>query len=173
MPENNGTAETPETPASPEATPEGTASTTTPPAEGKAPKIEGEYDQERAVALIAKLRGEIAELKAKPAAPKPPAGDDMAARLAALEADLAAERHKATTASVSAETGVPAELLVGDTADALKAHAERLLEWAKSHATPGSDIPAKPRAALTPGHGGDTEPAFDPVAVARAARNQL
>lgn len=173
MPETNGTpAETTEpttnaieAPASPEA--EATAPTT----EGKAPKIDGEFDQERAVALIAKLRGEIADLKTTKAAPKDaPAKDDMVERLAALEAEIKTERRKAAIATVAAETGVPGELLVGDDAEALKTYAARLLEW--KGATSGPDLSGRPKAVLTPGHGGAEEAPFDPTAVARKARNR-
>jgi hypothetical protein len=71
------------------------------------------------------------------------------------------------------------EFLTGDTEDAIVAKATRLAALGKPAAPAGestaetqevSGVPAKPTPGLTPGHGADPKPAFDPDAIASAAR---
>ncbi|QNO12667.1 scaffolding protein [Arthrobacter phage Snek] len=75
------------------------------------------------------------------------------------------------------------DLLSGDTEEELLAKAERLAaigakkgdEGEKPPAADGEDgddIPGKPKPSLTPGHGGGSAEEFDPVAIAKAARNR-
>lgn len=179
MPNDTTTEQADTTAAESTATPETPASDTSP-AAGRAPTIEGDFDQDRAVALIAKLRGEVSDLKAKAAKTPSTSGaaDEMADRVAALETRYREAEQRAARATVAAATGVPVELLTGDDEKSARAYADRLTAWADQRAgtakeRPGKELPVKPRTALTPGHGGDpaAEP-FDPAAVARAARNR-
>lgn len=141
---------------------------------GKEPTFVGEFNAETAAKLVANLRAEVASLKApKPAAPVTPAPvDEATARIAALEERLRAADRAAAVATVSAATSVPAELLIGDDAEAMTAYATKLTDWAKG-LTPAA-IPGKPQPHLTPapGHGAPVTPAFDAAAVAKAARNR-
>ncbi|WIC90155.1 scaffolding protein [Arthrobacter phage VroomVroom] len=90
-----------------------------------------------------------------------------------------------------------AEFLSGDDEEAILAKAEKLASIGKpkdadadkdadvsretdadkdadadtdGHENPGAGLPGKPTPSLSPGHGGDETPAFDPVAIAKAAR---
>lgn len=89
-----------------------------------------------------------------------------------------------------------AEFLSGDDEEAILAKAEKLASIGKpkddakdgdkdgtdsdvsretdedkdGHDDPGAGLPGKPTPSLAPGHGGDETPAFDPVAIAKAAR---
>lgn len=173
MSETPGTpAATPETPAATGSTPPATEGAAPAPTDGKGQTWQGEYDPERAARLVANLRAEIAELKTKsaPAPKEEPATGSTAAddRLAALEKRAVEADRRA----IAAETGVPAELLTGTDEAAMKAQAEALIKWAEGRAPAGTDpaLPGKPRPALTPGHGGEAEPTFDPGTVAKRAR---
>lgn len=64
--------------------------------------------------------------------------DDAAERLAEVTTERDALALQVARLTVAAETGVPADLLRGDTADELRAHAQALRTFA------GSRIPAAP-----------------------------
>lgn len=75
-----------------------------------------------------------------------------------------------------------ADLLSGDTEEELTSKAERLAALGKPKAPADGEnkdaeqkpetpeIPGKPTPSLTPGHGGEENAPFDPVAIAKAAR---
>ncbi|AYN57726.1 scaffolding protein [Arthrobacter phage DrManhattan] len=76
-----------------------------------------------------------------------------------------------------------ADLLTGDTEEELTSKAERLASLGKpkepaDNGAPADEqkpadapeIPGKPTPSLTPGHGGEENAPFDPVAIAKAAR---
>lgn len=170
-------ADDPTSTPAPQSGPDGasTAPEQSSPPAGKEPTFEGDFDAEKAARLVANLRAEVAELKAKKSAPEAkPAEEEnpLAARLAALEADLKAERLTAARATVAGDTGVPAALLVkGDNAETLAEFAKELVAWADSRkATAAGPDSRRPAPRLTPGQGGEATDPFDAAAVAKAAR---
>jgi predicted kinase len=86
---------------------------------------------EEAKKQLADAQAAIEELKQ--AAPDPEALAKATKRVADLEAELsgvkAAEQLRVLRESISAETGVPAHLLRGDTEEALKEHAQQIQEY--------------------------------------------
>ncbi|NPD32249.1 hypothetical protein HLV35_03075 [Eggerthellaceae bacterium zg-997] len=81
---------------------------------------------------------------------------DARARAERAEGELESLRESAARdaarAAVAAETGVPAELIAGDDEEAMRAHAERLIRFAR---------PAAPRAPRPGTFSGDAAPADD------------
>lgn len=164
--------------------------------EGKAPEFDGEFDAEKAKRLVANLRADVASLKTerdglksdrdafKAAAEK--TGDDRDKALADAvkraddaERTLAISKHNLPEDILSEF----ADYLTG-TPDEVSAKAAKLAaRFVKEEQTPPADPPdgdeetppvstpsGRPRPALVPGHGGETPAAFDPVAIAKAAR---
>jgi len=165
---------------------------------GKSPEFDGEFDAEKATRLVENLRGEVAALKAsvasvtsdrdafKEAAEKTGTDRDEALdkavkRAEAAERTLAISKHNLPE-DVLEEfadylTGTPAEV------DAKAAKLAARFKTAEAPAAPVVEgepvveegepapvVPERPRPALTPGHGGEPTPAFDAVAIAKAAR---
>lgn len=147
---------------------------TTPPVTGQAPKWEGEYDPERAARLIENLRKERDEARAKAKAPASEVAE-LRTRLDTLTEELTSARLDAAKADAIASARIPASLaryVTGSTPEEIKASAAQVAAdfgvLAEAELDP---IPGRPKPRLTPGHAsGDTTPAFDPDAVARAAR---
>jgi septal ring factor EnvC (AmiA/AmiB activator) len=167
-------------PAAPAAS-EGTVQTPpepTPPA--KAPQWDGEFDPERAAKLIANLRSEAEAarnelkqartvLEAQEEAEKSDLQKAQEARERAAR-ELEETRTELLRLRTQKEHGLPDELatfLTGDE-ETMKVQAERLAAFAKA---PADELPHRPEAALTPGHGGPApEPKFDADAAAAAIR---
>lgn len=159
-----------------------TPTTTTAPAPtGKAPVFDGEFDATRAAKLVENLRLENAELKkraaaATPVAKEPKPGDtptdprytELENRLAAAEKRDAERAAKELRGRIAEESGVPADLLIGNDETSLKAYADQLTKWAADQAV--NPLRGRPRARLVPGTGGqDPDGGFDPAAIAKAA----
>lgn len=72
---------------------------------------------------------------------KNPAADDSAARIQALESELAGLKNanalRDLREKVSKDTGVPASLLTGETEDACKSQAEAIKSFADTSKAPG------------------------------------
>lgn len=144
-----------------------------------APNFDGEFDAERAKRLVANLRNEVQQLKQQRTKPDPAPvvkpTDTPDPRYAELETRLnAAEKRDAERAAkelrgrVAEESGVPADLLIGDDEASLKAYAEQLTKWATDQAA--NPLRGRPRARLVPGTGGqDSDGGFDPAKIAAAA----
>lgn len=168
-------ADKPETPEGDEGRP-----STPKPETGKEPEFEGEFDADRAKRLVANLRKEKDDLASEMRALKAQVDEKgkgektLQERLEALEERAATAERNLLVAKVAKECKVPDDLVEFLTAKdeaGLKAQAERLA----SHVKPSSDdggVTRRPRPALKPGHGGDEPPAFDPEAVAKAARRR-
>lgn len=164
---------------------------------GKAPEFEGDFDAEKAQRLVANLRAEVVTLKERTAAitaerddfkaAAEKTGDDRDKALkAALDRAEAAERSLAIKKHNLPDEIVEefADYLTG-TAEEVDAKAAKLAaRLAPKTEEPGEpaggegeepveEPPApveRPKPALTPGHGGEVTPDFDPVAIAKAAR---
>ena len=150
-----------------------------------APPWGDDFDAEKAWRLIVNLRSDVAGLKtdrddartalqAREDAEKSDA-EKAVARAERAEADLKEERRKGLVSAAALKHNLPddvLEFLTGDDAEAIEAKAARLGALSKVETTeePGEEIPGKPKAALRPGHGGEETPAFDPNAIAEAAR---
>lgn len=152
----------------------------TPPAEPAQQKWAGEFDAERAARLVDSLRKELAEAKGKIGARD--AADmtevqKLTARAETAERELAEARTANLRAAVAARFGLPAELaefLTGTDEAAMTAQAEVLAKTAAPQAPP-AEMPGRPVARMMPGHAahaGDDDAAFDPAAVAKAARRR-
>lgn len=132
---------------------------------------EGEqFDAKRAMELIAKLRGEIKELKprakqAEELAAAQKARDEaemtesqkLSKRLAETEAALRTERRNATAAGVAARVGLPGALagrLQGETPEEMEADARAILEALPKAAAP-TEKPKTP-GPINPGANGQT-----------------
>lgn len=88
--------------------------------------------------------------------------DELASKLAAAQADILS----AHVAAISAETGVPADLIVGDTPDAARDHAAKIRSLiddaaaARDEVTPATPAPAGP---VVSGVGMTPQPATNPL----------
>jgi hypothetical protein len=165
--------------------------------EGKAPEFEGEFDAEKAQRLVANLRAEVASLKERTTALTAERDDFKAAaektgedrdkalkealdRAEAAERTLAIKKHNLPDDVVEEF----ADYLTGS-ADEVDAKAAKLAarlgapkeeqpaEQPSGEETPEEPapvLPERPKPALTPGHGGEVTPEFDPAAIAKAAR---
>lgn len=185
------TPATPETPEAPEA-PAAPAADETPEAPKATPPWgdDADFDASRAWTLIQNLRAEVDGLKAKrPAKTEEPAADgdpapakddpDLSARLTAAEERAQSAERELWRERALRKHKVPedlADLIVGDSEEAVLAIAERL---AKATGASGKDTPeaeaqtppaSKPEPTLTPGHGGEPIPTFDPSETAKAIR---
>lgn len=118
--------------------------------ETRQPKIEGEYDPERAARLIGKLRAEIEDLK--PLATKAKELEDaqkseqqrLIERAEAAEAERKRLEGHLTRLKVAAKAGIPEELadLLGEgPEETLEARAKALTEWRGNTSAP---VPGKP-----------------------------
>lgn len=160
------------------------ATAETPPVTENAPTFEGEFDAEKAAALVANVRTENKALKdrlkafedAKKAADEAEMTEAQKAmaRAEAAEARLAAIETESLRAKVAAAHNLPADAvayLTGADEAAMTAQAEGL---AKLTAPAAPELPGRPTARLVPGHSGspDAESTFDPAAVAKAARRR-
>lgn len=164
---------------------EGTTDTTTADEGSRAPDFTGDFDADRAKRLVENLRKENDALRAKlqnppkPSAPAKPADKpaDAAAedpRVTALLERLEAADRRAAEAelarrreTVSAATGVPADLLSGDDEETMTKSADALIAWADSRAP----VRGRPRARLVPGQGSDEDTsAFNPDDLAARIR---
>lgn len=155
------------------------------------------FEPERAWRLIQNLRGDNEGLKKerddaraeaaefRTAAEKSGEDRDKALKAAVeraekAERDLAIRKHNLPDDVVEEFadylSGSPEEV------DARAARLAARLSKASETETPpvededndeGGDIPAKPKPALTPGHGGDDAAPFDPAAIAAAARSRF
>ena len=103
----------------------------------------------------------------------------LADRLADAEKAANEAKRELAITRVRAKHSIPdeyADFLTGATEEELQAQAEKLAALGKPPApaedpTPSADdLPGKPKPNLTPGHGGEEEAPFDPVAIAKAAR---
>ncbi|SCL33031.1 Domain of unknown function [Micromonospora nigra] len=166
---------TPPAPAAPPAPAPAPAPPASPPA---APRWDGPYDEARAASLIANLRAELAEVKARrtEAAPGPEVAE-LKTQLDALTAQMEQTRTAAVEAAkraAIAEAGIPAALagfVTGSTPEEIKASADALAAGLGAAQPAPSPLPGLPRPAPASGRApNDATPAFDPDAVARKAR---
>lgn len=97
-------------------------------------KAKGDLDAVKS--QLATTQTELKTLKAKPPAPESGADSQVTAKVAELQAEIDALKSAATVRAlrdkVSKDTGVPAELLTGDTEDACKTQAEAIQAYAKA-----------------------------------------
>ena len=165
---------------------------TTPDApKAEAPPWGDDFDAEKAWRLIVNLRTDVSGLKtdrddartalqAREDAEKSES-EKAVARAERAEADLKDERRKGLVSAAALKHNLPddvLEFLTGDDAEAIEAKAARLGALGGSKVeteekSGGEEIPGKPKAALRPGHGGEETPAFDPAAIAQAARERF
>lgn len=157
-----------------------------------------DFDAERAWKLVQNLRKEKDELKVdrdrikdELQASKSSTDPDKltAAETRAKEAERALYLERVYRAHPELDADDFRDFLTGDTEEEITAKAERLARLGKpkegtEEGTEGDPAPAgsgaaggdttpppgKPTPSLVPGHGGEEAPAFDPVAIARAAR---
>lgn len=98
----------------------------------------------------------------------------LADRVAAAERDAAEARRALWVERALRKYDVPDDLhdlVTGDTEEAVTAIAERLAGRTRPTKAPAADdMPRRPDAALTPGHGGEAPKPFDPDALAARAR---
>ncbi|MDG4792694.1 DUF4355 domain-containing protein [Micromonospora sp. WMMD1082] len=140
-------------------------------------KLDGPYDEARGMALIANLRAELAAEKAKRSGPSPEVAE-LKTQLDAITAQMAqtqAQALEAAKRAAIAEAKVPAHLagyVTGKTAEEIKASAEQVAkDFGPAEPAPVTPPRALPRPAPVSGRApADAAPAFDPDAVARAAR---
>lgn len=135
-----------ETAATESETPEDAASEK----EARQPKIEGEYDPERAARLIGKLRQEIEDLRPLATKAKELEDAQKSEQQRLMERAEAAESERRRLESavhrlrIAAKNGIPEELaeLLGDgDEESLEARAKALLEW---RGNSGSPVPSTP-----------------------------
>lgn len=90
--------------------------------------IEGRIARER------KRYADYDDLKAaaSTATEKAQAAEAAQTRIAELEAEIATSQAAALLATISSETGIPADLLTGETEEELRASAEKLSEFAST-----------------------------------------
>ncbi|MEV1157727.1 hypothetical protein AB0J27_20245 [Micromonospora chokoriensis] len=149
---------------------------TTPPADSKAPKLDGPYDEARALKLIENLRTELADTKGRLKTREDAEKTELQrAQEAAAEARREAAQARQDAARVAAIakhglTEADAEWLRGETAEEIEASAAKLAaRFAPAAADESGDTTdARPKPRLVPGHaaadsGGDD---FDPMAAA-------
>ena len=147
----------------------------TPPATGQAPNWEGNFDPERAAKLVENLRRERDEARSKLKTREDAEKSDLQKaqeRAKELADELAADR-KANAAKAYKLPASLAQHLTGSTKAEIEASAKALAE--ELGIAPDADelpaLPGRPKPRLTPGHGTPNDgPAFDPAAVAKAAR---
>ena len=72
-----------------------------------------------------------------------PAQFDPKAEFAKLRAEIETERAERTRVEIAAAAGVPKELILGNTADEMQSHAEKLIEWAKAAGKQSAPEPPK------------------------------
>lgn len=120
------------------------------PSQSEAQGAQGEqaFTQEQVNAIVARVKRET-EAKFESVVEKARQFDEgqeaakseqqkLSEALEAATRELESERAAKTRAEVSAETGVPADMLTGSGRDELKASADRLVEWRKQAAESGS-----------------------------------
>lgn len=153
-----------------------------------------DFDAEKAWRLVQNLRAEVADLKTAKTdvekerdalkTAKDAAADEgktelqkLQDRLAQIEADSKKKDRDLALQKVlrkHPELEEYADLLTGDTEDELAAKAERLAKIGKKDGDADKpdtvELPGKPKPTLTPGHSADVPEDFDPVAIAKAAR---
>jgi seryl-tRNA synthetase len=152
-----------------------------------------DFDAEKAWKLVQNLRGEVADLKAAKSTveqerdalkkAKDDAADEgktelqkLQDRLEQIEKDSKAKDRDLALQKVlrkHPELEEYADLLTGDNEEELAAKAERLAKIGKKAEGEGGDnveLPGKPKPNLTPGHSAEISEDFDPVAIAKAAR---
>lgn len=171
---------TPPTPAEPAA----------PAAPEEKPAPWGEdFDPARAWALVSNLRNELGSTKTERDALKSAAQAAIDAekselqkaidKAAELEARAAkAERELVVSAAIKTHglADDVRDFLTG-TAEEIEAKAARLAAITKPAGEPAPEVDpltaaGRPAPALTPGHGGEAPPEFDPAAIAKAARGR-
>jgi|SRR5690606_23700078 len=135
----------------------------------KAPKWDGEFDPDRAARLVANLRSEIDEVRAR-------LRESEAAERAALDRAEKAQREliEARKTMALRAFNLPASLakaLDGETEVELEASAKALAEELGLVKRADDDLSGRPKRRLVPGHApdGDSDD-FDPRAVIRKAR---
>lgn len=143
-------------------------------------KLQGEKDTLTTELATERQAREDAEKVAKDADPE---GKLSAAEKRAADAERSLWTERALRKHSIAEELV--EFLSGDTEEAILAKAEKLSKVGKpdgekpkadeekpdeSAEKPEGGLPPRPTPDLTPGHGGDAPAAFDPEAIASAAR---
>ncbi|UDL14612.1 scaffolding protein [Arthrobacter phage KeAlii] len=156
-----------------------------------------DFDAEKAWRLVQNLRAEVTGLKTERdnlkterdnlKSEKDAAADEGKSELQKLQ-DRIAEIEKASkdkdrdlalqkVLRKHPELEEFADLLTGETEEELSQKAERLAKIGKKsdddgEQNPGSstELPGMPKPNLVPGHGGGDSEAFDPVAIAKAAR---
>ena len=140
------------------------------PNDGETPPWGDDFDAERAWRLIQNLRQEKDALKARKDDPE----KLSAAEQRAKEAERALYLERAFRKYPELDADDFRDFLTGETEEEILAKAERLARLGKpKEEAPASDpapTPNKPTPSLVPGHGGEERPAFDPVAIAKAAR---
>lgn len=158
--------------------------TPTPPADGKTPGWEGDFDPERAARLVANLREENKKAKDEAVEYRKKLADIADAektevqrlqdRAERAESELNATKSALLTAEIAKEYGVPVELLAGANREEIEAKAKALAEWAAVAKRPADDLPKKPKARLMQGHeAGDAEgEPFDAKATAAKIRER-
>ncbi|WP_438855707.1 hypothetical protein [Agromyces sp. M3QZ16-3] len=142
----------------------------TQPTDASTPPWGDDFDAAKAWNLIQRLRADKAakqarldELEASIA--QTPKGD--VDPVAELRRELYVERALRRFPAA----GDLADFLTGETEEEILAKAERLARAGTGElAKPSTELPAKPRAALLPGHGGVAEAGPDFAAIARRAR---
>lgn len=175
----------------PDTEPEKTPVTPDPaPDAGSTPPWGDNFDAAKAWTLIQNLRTDKETLKG--------ANETLTADLQARDATITELETRATTAETEAKT-TKRELLVekalrkhpvdddyleflsGDTEEEIFSKAERLSKLGKPKEEPKGDpdpaadpkpdpLAGRPTPTLTPGHGGEAAPPFDPAAIAKKAR---
>jgi hypothetical protein len=147
--------------------------------ETKSPEWDGPFDPERAARLVANLRSDLEKAKAELVSAKSTVEEKVEAekselqrlseRAESAERELTETRSALTRLSVAKEFHLPEEMVgfLTGSEEEMKAKAEQLSRFVKR---PADDVPGKPKATLTPGHGGDETPVFDPAKVAASVR---
>ncbi len=128
----------------------------------------GEFDPERAGRLVAALRRDLAELRAKLDA-KDAELTASVARVAELEGEISTRELAEHRAEVIARHRIPeaaAEFVTGATAEEIEASAAKVATALVASAS--DPIPGRPKPALSPGRApNDAAPAFDAAELAR------
>lgn len=157
-----------------------------------APWTREDFDAERAWRLVEKLRGDLSDAKTerdtlrserqeREDAEKTET-ERLSGRLTDAEQKLADAQRAVYVERALRKHSIPEDLvefLTGSTEEEITAKAERLAALGSGRkpeedAAKGTqpDPSGKPKPALTPGHGGEEEPTFDPAAIAKSARRR-